>query len=229
MVKLNLIFAVSLCVILSFAGKASAETLFFDDFEDGLDKWPAIPSIIEEVDPDNPNNHVLAFDTTADTANPDALFLEGYENLEDYTMRARFNIVGETASYAVAGLIVRASSAASYMLVEAAVNRQGVTGILNIFDSGAGWPILGDGEVDLEMNKWYELSVTVRGKNITASVDGNLIAEYDDLAYPAGGFGIREWMAKTLYDDVEVYDAGGSTMSVEARGKLSATWGSLKE
>ena len=227
--KLELTAFISLCIMSMIAGRGGAETLFFDDFENDLDKWPVLPTMLIEEDPEKPGNHVLAFDTTNDNTNVDALFLEGYENLEDYTMRARFNIVGETANYAVAGFIVRAPSATEYMLAEPAVNRQGVTGILNIFDRGAGWPILGDGQVDLEMNKWYELSVTVKGKNITASVDGKLIAEYDDVAYPAGGFGIREWMAKTLYDDVEVYDAGGSTMAVEAHGKLSATWGSLKE
>jgi hypothetical protein len=159
--------------------------------------------------------------------NVDALFLEGYENLADCTMRARFNIVGETADYAVAGLFVRAQSATEYMLIEPAANRQGVSGILNIFERGAAWPIVADGQVELEMKKWYELSVDVQGSKLTASIDGKVIAEYDNVIYPAGGFGIRQWASKALYDDVELY-VGVSSMQVEARDKLAATWGTMK-
>ncbi len=114
------------------------------------------------------------------------------------------------------------------MVVEPAVNRQGVKGILNVFDRGAGWAIVANGQADLEMSKWHELSVTVEGKRLTASVDGKLIAEFDDVPYPSGGFGIRQWASKALYDDVEVYDAGGSDLAVEPGGKLAAAWGALK-
>ena len=215
-------------VVLVFSGNAMAETLFFDDFEDGKDEWPDFPVLTIEEDPENAANHVLAYDTLADKSNADALFLERYEDLQDYTIQARFNIVGESGNYAVAGLIVRAQTATEYMLVEPAVNRQGVRGIVNVFDRGAGWAIVADGQIELEMNNWYELSVTVEGKNLTASIDGKLIAEFDDVLYPAGGFGIRQWDSKALYDDVEVYDAEGSDMPVEPRGKLAAVWGALK-
>ena len=227
--EIESLFIITLCAVSLLSGSVNAETLFFDDFEAGMDKWPEMPTLAIDVDPDNASNHVLVFDTTNDNTNVDALFLEGFEDLTDYTMKAKFNIVGETANYAVTGFIVRAQSATEYMLVEPANNRQGVRGILNIFERAAGqWPIVADGKVNLDMNKWYELSVTVEGENLTAYIDGKKVAEHSKVAYPKGGFGIREWQSKTLIDDVEVYDAGGSSMPVEPRGKLAVTWGELK-
>ncbi|MFC1718288.1 family 16 glycoside hydrolase [Candidatus Poribacteria bacterium] len=224
-----LLCMVGLCVGLLFSGNAMAKTLFFDDFEAGADKWPAMPTLSIEEDPDKPGNSVLAFDAIADNANVDAFFMEGYEELTDYTMKARFNIVGESANYAVAGLIVRAEAVGQNMVIEPAVNRQGVPQMVNVFDRGAAWAIVADGEAELEMNKWYELSVTVADVNLTVFVDGKLVAEFNDVPYAKGGFGIRQWASKALYDDVEVYDAGGSDMSpVEPGGKLTTAWGALR-
>ncbi len=221
---------IGLCVGLLFSGNAIAKTLFFDDFEAGADKWPDMPTLSIEDDPDAPGNSVLAFDTIGDNANVDAFFLEGYEDLADYSMKARFNIVGESANFAVAGLIVRAEAVGQNMVVEPAVNRQGVPQMVNVFDRGAAWAIVADGELpDLEMNKWYELSVTVEDVKLTVFVDGKLVAEFNDVPYAKGGFGIRQWASKALYDDVEVYDADGSDMSpVEPGGKLATAWGALR-
>lgn len=225
----TLFCVIGLCIGSFFSGNAMAKTLFFDDFEAGIDNWPVMPTLSIEEDPEQAGNSVLAFDAIDDGANVDALFIEGNEDLENYTMSARFNIVGETANYAVAGLIVRAPSVDQNMVVEPAANRQGVTGIVNVFDRGAGWAIVADGQIELEMNKWYELSVTVEGTKLTVSIDGELIAEFDDVPYPAGGYGIRQWASKALYDDVEVYDTGGSDVQpVEPMGKLTAAWGALK-
>lgn len=229
MKELKLLCIVSLCVTLLLLGEAKAETLFFDDFEDGMGKWPEMPTLAIDVDPENPNNHVLAFDTTNDTTNVDALFLEGFEDLTDYTVRAKINVVGETASYAVAGFILRAQSTTEYMLIEPANNRQGVAEILNVFERAGGqWPIVADGQIDFKMNKWYELSVTVKADILTVYIDEKKVAEYNKVAFPKGGFGIRQWQAKALIDDFEMYDADGSSMQVEPRGKLAATWGRLK-
>jgi len=230
MKTLILLWLVAISMAPLLAGISMAETLFFDDFEVGADNWPDLPTLTVEKDPDNPGNHVLAFDTTKDNANVDALLLEEFENLTDYTMRAKFNIVEETANYAVTGLLVRAQSTTEYMLVEPANNRQGIKGILNIFErAGGNWPIVADGQIKLDMNKWYQLSVTVEGKTLTAYIDGKKISEYSKVAYPKGGFGLREWQSKSLLDDVEVYDAGGSSIrAVKPQGKLATTWSALK-
>lgn len=211
-----------------------AETLYFDDFEGNSElKWPDVPAIKIEKDPSNPDNTVLIFDTKNDQTHADALFLEGFEDLTDYTMRAKFNIVGETAEFAAIGLIVRAQLATEYMLVEPARKRlccgDPRENILNVFERGAaGWPIVAKADIDIELNEWYELSVTVENTKLTVSLDGKQIAEYGKVPYPKGGFGIREWKSETLIDDVEVFDKGGSSLAVESRNKLTVTWGMLK-
>ena len=210
-----------------------AETLFFDDFEGNAGiEWPDVPAIKIEEDPGNPDNTVLAFDTRNDQPHADALFLEGFEDLTDYTLRAKFNIVGETAEFAAFGLIVRAQLATEYMLVEPARKRlccgDPRENILNVFERGGGWPIVAKADIDIELDEWHELSVTVENKKLTVSLDGKQIVEYGKVPYPKGGFGIREWRSKTLIDDVEVFDKGGSSLSVEPQDKLPLTWGLLK-
>ena len=225
---------VSACVILLMFESAIAETLFFDDFEGNAElKWPDVPAITIEKDPGNPDNTVLVFDTRNDQKNADALFLEGFEDLADYTMRAKFNIVGETAEFAAFGLIVRAQLATEYMLVEAARKRlccgDPRENILNVFERGAaGWPIVAKADINIELDEWHELSVTVADKKLTVALDGKQIAEYGKVPYPKGGFGIREWKSETLIDDVEVFDKGGSSLAVESRDKLAVRWGMLK-
>ena len=225
---------VNLCVASLLTASATAETLFFDDFEgDAGIEWPKMPTLMVEKDPGNANNNVLVFDTTNDNTNVDALFLEGFEDLTDYTMRAKFNIVGETANFAAFGLIVRAQAISEYLLVEPA-NKRLCCGdprenVVNVFERGGAWPIVAQADVNIGINKWHELSVTVSGKTLTASVDGKQVAEHTKVAYPKGGFGIREWQSKTLIDDVEVFDKDGSSLAVEAHDKLPVTWGELKQ
>ncbi len=225
---------IGVCAILLMFESATAETLYFDDFEgDSELEWPDVPAITIEKEPGNPDNTVLVFDTRNDQTNADALFLEGFEDLTDYTMQAKFNIIGETAEFAAIGLIVRAQSVTEYMLVEPARKRLCCgaprENVLNVFERGAaGWPIVADPDIDIELDKWHELSVTVADKKLTVSLDGKQIAEYGKVPYPKGGFGIREWKSQTLIDDVEIYDKDGSSLAVEARDKLAVKWGALK-
>jgi len=224
----------SVAVFLLLFQIAMAETLYFDDFEGNSElEWPDVPAITIEKEPGNPDNTVLVFDTRNDQTNADALFLEGFEDLTDYTMRAKFNIIGETAEFAAIGLIVRAQSVTEYMLVEPARKRLCCgaprENVLNVFERGAaGWPIVADPDIDIELDEWHELSVTVADKKLTVLLDGKQIAEYGKVPYPKGGFGIREWKSQTLIDDVEIFDKDGSSLAVEAQDKLAVKWGALK-
>lgn len=205
------LYVVGVCVILLMFESAMAETLFFDDFEGNAEfEWPDVPAITIEPDPGDPDNTVLVFDTRNDQTNADALFLEGFEDLTDYTMRAKFNIVGETAEFAAFGLIVRAQSVTEYMLVEPARKRMCCgdprENILNVFERGGAWPIVAKADINIELEEWHELSVTVVDKKLTVSLDGKQLADYGKVPYPKGGFGIREWKSQTLIDDVEVFD-----------------------
>ena len=231
--KTRTLCVVSICLILLLFETAIAETLFFDDFEGNTElEWPDVPAITIEKDPGNPDNTVLVFDTRNDQTNADALFLEGFEDMTDYTVRAKFNIIGETAEFAAFGIIVRAQLATEYMLVEAARKRlccgDPRENILNVFERGGAWPIVAKANIDIELDEWHELSVTVADKKLTVALDGKQIAEYGKVPYPKGGFGIREWRSETLIDDVEIFDKGGSSLAVEPRNKLAVTWGMLK-
>lgn len=220
--------SVSLCIMVLLIAVmiADAETLFFDDFEDGLDKWPDLAQLTIDTDPEKAGNNVLVVDPAG--GGVDALIMDGFENADDYTMTARFNIIKETADYSVAGLIVRAQTETTYMLVEPANNRQGVKGIVNVFERGAAWPIVADGPFDIQMNQWYDIAVAVSKDVLTVSIDDTEIAEYDSVAYPQGGFGIRQWQATALFDDIEVFDSDGSSLSVDPQQKLTTTWASVK-
>ena len=223
---------IGVCVILLLFENAIAETLFFDDFEGNAEvKWPDIPTIKVEKDPGNPDNSVLIFDTKNDNT-ADALFLEGFEGLTDYTMRAKFNIVGETANFAAFGLIVRAQSETEYMLVEPAQKRlccgDPRENILNVFERGEAWPIVAKADINIKLGEWYGLSVAVANKQLTISLDGKQIAEYGKVPYPKGGFGIRVWKSETLVDNVEIFDKAGSSLAVAPQDKLTVTWGMLK-
>ena len=231
--KTRTLCVVSICLILLLFETAIAETLFFDDFEGNTElEWPDVPAITIEKDPGNPDNTVLVFDTRNDQTNADALFLEGFEDMTDYTVRAKFNIIGETAEFAAFGIIVRAQLATEYMLVEAARKRlccgDPRENILNVFERGGAWPIVAKADIDIELDEWHELSVTVADKKLTVALDGKQIAEYGKVPYPKGGFGIREWKSETLIDDVEIFDKDGSSLAVESHGKLTVTWGILK-
>lgn len=225
---------ISVCVVLLMFESTMAETLVFDDFEGNAElEWPNVPAITIEKEPGNPDNTVLVFDTRNDQTHADALFLEGFEDLTDYTMRIKFNIVGETAEFAAIGLIVRAQLASEYMLVEPAHKRiccgDPRENILNVFERGpAGWPIVAKADINIALDEWHELSVTVEDKKLTVSLDGKQIADYGKVPYPKGGFGIREWRSQTLIDDVEIYDKGGSSLAVEPHEKLTTRWGMLK-
>ncbi len=230
---LQRLVVLSVCAVLLLLGNATAKTLFFDDFEGNPEfEWPDMPTLTVEKDPSNPDNNVLVFDTTNDNNNVDALFFEGFEDLTDYTMRAKFNIVGETANFAAFGLIVRAELATKYMLVEPAQKRlccgDPRENVLNVFERGDAWPIVAQVDIDIDLDEWHELSVTVEDKELTVSLDGKQIVEYGKVPYPKGGFGIREWQSKTLIDDVEVFDKGGSSLAVAPHDKLTVTWGLLK-
>ena len=226
------LWVVGVFAVLLLFENATAETLFFDDFQGNAEvKWPDMPTIKVEKDPGNPDNSVLVFDTKNDN-NADALFLEGFEDLTDYTMQAKFNIVGETANFAAFGLIVRAQTATEYMLVESAQKRlccgDPRENILNVFERGEAWPIVAKADINIKLGEWYELSVAVAGKQLIVSLDGKQIADYGKVPYPKGGFGIRVWKSETLIDDVEVFDKGGSSLAVAPENKLTVTWSMLK-
>ena len=182
----------------------------------------------------NPNNTALTFDTrAAGGASADALFIDGNEDMSDYTMKLRFRIIEETANFAAAGIIVRAPTPQTYICAEAA-NKRNCCGqnppnnIVNVFERGDGWPIVANAKVEIPPNKWVDYAITAKGKSITVYVNDKEVCGYNEALYAKGGFGIRIWKTKVLIDNVEIFDPDGSSLAVDAGGKLARQWAKIK-
>ena len=50
--------------------------------------------------------------------------------------------------------------------------------ILNVFERGDAWPIVAKADINIELDEWHELLVTVVDKKLTVSLDGKQIAAY---------------------------------------------------
>lgn len=229
------------CVLLLLlvAFNIDGKTLYYDDF-DGTKgdwkplKWPKLETIKVEKEVGNPENMALTFDTrNAGGALADALFIDGNEDMSDYTMKIRFRIIEETDQFAAAGIIVRAAGPQTYICAEAA-NKRNCCGqnppnnIVNVFERGDGWPIVANAKVEIPLNKWVDYAVTFKGKSITVYVNDKEVCGYNEVLYAEGGFGIRIWKTKVLIDNVEIFDPDGSSLAVDAGGKLARQWAKIK-
>ena len=152
--------------------------------------------------------------------------------MSDYTMKIRFRIVEETDQFAAAGIIVRAAGPKGYICAEAA-NKRNCCGqnpphnIINVFEV-PGWKIVADTKVEIPLDKWVDYAVTAKGKSITVHVNDKEVCGYNKALYLKGGFGIRIWKTKVLIDNVEIFDSEGSSLAVDAGGKLATVWSQIK-
>jgi len=71
-------------------------------------------------------------------------------------------------------------------------------------------------------------AVTAKGKSITVYVNDKEVCGYNEALYAKGGFGIRIWKTKVLIDNVEIFDPDGSSLAVDAGGKLARQWAKIK-
>ena len=228
------------CVLLLLlvAFNIDGKTLYYDDF-DGTKgdwkplEWPKLETIKVEKEVGNPENMALTFDTrNAGGALADALFIDGNEDMSDYTMKIRFRIIEETDKFAAAGIIVRAAGPQTYICAEAA-NKRNCCGqnpphnIINVFEV-PGWKIVADTKVEIPLNKWVDYAVTAKGKSITVYVNDEEVCGYNNALYAKGGFGLRIWKTKVLIGNVEIFDSDGSSMAVDAGGKLATVWSQIK-
>ena len=226
-------------LLLLVAFNIDGKTLYYDDFDGTKGRWkalewPKMETIKVEKEIGNPENMALTFDTRAvGGALADCLFIDGNEDMSDYTMKIRFRIMEETDKFAAAGIIVRAPTPQQYICAEAA-NKRNCCGqkppnnIVNVFERGDGWPIMADTKVEIPLNKWVDYAVTAKGKSITVYVNDKEVCGYNNALYAKGGFGLRIWKTKVLIDNVEIFDSDGSSMAVDAGGKLAAVWSQIK-
>ena len=87
---------------------------------------------------------------------------------------------------------------------------------------------MADAKVEIPLNKWVDYAVTVKGKSITVYVNDKEVCGYNNALYAKGGFGLRIWKTKVLIDNVENFDSDGSSLAVDAGGKLATVWSQIK-
>jgi hypothetical protein len=79
-----------------------------------------------------------------------------------------------------------------------------------------------------EIGQDYILKVEVEGDSIKCYVDGELEIEVFDGSFQQGAVGVGTFNAVGHFDDVSVNGEGIATNPVEAEGKLTTTWASIK-
>ena len=67
------------------------------------------------------------------------------------------------------------------------------------------WPRTKCLPIEILLDKWVDYAVTTKA-----------------------GFGVPVWANKVLIDNIEIFDSDGSSMAVDAGGKLAAVWAQIK-
>jgi len=186
------------CIFLLYvAFNIDGKTLYYDDFDGTKGRWkplewPKLETIKVEKEVGNPENMALTFDTrNAGGALADALFIDGNEDMTDYTMKLRFRIIEETDKFAAAGIMVRAAGPKCYICAEAA-NKRNCCGqnpphnIINVFEV-PGWKIVADTKVEIPLDKWVDYVVIAKDKSITVYVNDKEVCGYNKALYAKVG------------------------------------------
>ena len=79
-----------------------------------------------------------------------------------------------------------------------------------------------------EVEKEYELELTVEGNRFQFYIDGEDMGEWEDDQLETGMIGIRVWSATMAVDDFDVNGPGIPSTDVSSQGKLATAWGSIK-
>lgn len=74
----------------------------------------------------------------------------------------------------------------------------------------------------------YTLVFEAKGDNIKTFIDGKLMIEQKDNTYKTGRLGLGGRDSVVLYEYVDVEGAGIPPSAIDLQGKLTSTWGRLK-
>lgn len=176
------------------AGAASAATLRSDDFEDGdAAGWtPTGGTWIVNLDG---TNHVLRQSSLA----ADALTRNGSPAWRDYRVTAEVRPESFNGLPGFAGVVARAGSAGDHY---ALALRPNDTAAL-IRTVGGRSQTLATLAVAVDEGRWYRLSLTVDGQQLTGSVDGASFGATDGFLY-GGPAGLLTTWTTASFDDVVI-------------------------
>ncbi|MFC1712408.1 family 16 glycoside hydrolase [Candidatus Poribacteria bacterium] len=209
------------------AGISIAGTAFEDDFSGNDDKWEVIEG----------NWKVKGGTYTEEAKTPYAIVLAGDENWTDYTVEVDVtladNDAGAAGSHDCIGILFRADNEGKngyrfWIRTDASGPGQFVKWIDKTWDQGGSLTPLPIAPIEIE--RVYHFKVVVEGNRIIGFIDDVEVVDYedpDDSFQPKGKIGLITYIAKEpVFDNVIVYGEG---FPVEPGGKLTTTWGKLKE
>jgi hypothetical protein len=192
-----LVAVTSLLIASTGVGSASAATLISDDFEDGnASGWTTTGGtwiVNWSVD----TSRVLRQSSFVE----DALARRGSLSLRDYTVTADVKPESFNGLPGSAGVVARASSTTTYY---AFVLNANDTVALTRTANGV-TQTLASARYTVDLNEWYELSLTVDGQRLTGSVGGVTLSVTDGFLY-AGPAGLATTWSNTSFDNVVVED-----------------------
>jgi hypothetical protein len=81
---------------------------------------------------------------------------------------------------------------------------------------------------NIDLKGWFNLKMVVKGKTFEGYYDNELVNSIEDSDLKNGKVGARIYGCISNIDDFDVNGPGIKATSVEAFGKLAATWGEIK-
>lgn len=243
-------FSLSL-VLIGLAPKlAEAQTLFRDDFESGKVDWTGTGKKTTLVIVDHAKSKRLMQQANGGDAVGNAIpnAIKDKKDLTDYTVEAEITFDDDDQW----GLVFRYADEDNWYVYEVDQNDCHQAGKEAAAEwrikkrKGGGDPVviakgpapcpskdspdIGDdlkAPVSTDIHKY---KVTVKGNSITAFMDDKKLGEATDADHPKGTAGIRYDTIVGTVDNFHVYGPAGpgGGVAVEAKGKLTETWGRLK-
>ena len=214
------LFVAMLLLFLSMPTGAQAEALLFCDFDTGrADEW----------DEQRGNWSVVGKEYDVVELGGEAFSFIGDNNWEDYSVEAKVKIIETPVACYNAGICFRVEDEdvlkETLMIFILAENQ-----MICFYQKDKGvWTRLLDAPFPHERKRWYTMRVDVEGKTFKAYIDDELVLEDESETIPAKGrVGLRGYSAHNRYDDFIVFTEGDRSRPVSPKGKLAATWGSIK-
>jgi hypothetical protein len=187
----------------------------FNDKDQGGD-WEVISGICE-ID-----------DDTYKVSEPGAegLAIAGESNWTDYTISCRARLT-EPGGFNNIAIAFRASDTGGdeYMLMLEG-GRQQAEWWKKI---GGGYTEIHTDPLNIDTKDWFHFKIVVEGSTFKCYYEDEFISEIEDEDLEKGKVGVRVYGCTSHIDDFDVNGPGIPATSVEATGKLAATWGSLKK
>ena len=159
--------------------------------------------------------------------------LVGDENWEDYVVQAKIRMdVGNWG-----GLIFRAQSELEYYVYYLNVpdnkselwrHEDGAFDTRTAITSN----IPAAGKLKIANGEFFDVKVVVEGDVFQLFINDELQSEQQDGTYDTGKIGVWAWQTQASFDDVTVTGddvEDNAVFAVQARGKLTTTWGKLKK